>query len=291
MMILFLSNILTYAQTSEGIYSMLSSNGWENHEVLTITFDKKNEKLNAKQRNRDGEAHEVIFKEVEIVSGEKIIIKNEFTRDGQVNLYFLTIRSEDNWETFIGDISEIKPDERLGFAKVQGEFSSGDNVIKMYSDKLGSKKVATKSNGLEGYKDFKFGMTREQIKATGVCENFDNLGGQSCYKIAGKKRDIYFTYDYGGLSVIRVYLGKYRSAFYKKLVSGIGKKYKEKYRLTMEQALGNNGNNITYFENARITLVQEDVGGGAYNVINLYYTKEEHPTFKTFAADVTGDDF
>ena len=154
---------------------------------------------------------------------------------------------------------------------------------------------------IDGYKDFKFGMCWSEIKATGVCEEWDTYGklyGSKCYKVAGKKRYIEFYYNHGycirhvsgDLSIIKVYFGKYRSSFYKKLVSGIGKKYKETYRLTLEQALGNKGNHITYFENARITLVQED-NSALGNIINLYYTKEEHPTFKKFASDVSSDDF
>ena len=68
-------------------------------------------------------------------------------------------------------------------------------------------------------------------------------------------------------------------------------KNKENYRLTMEQALGSNkGYLITYFANARITLMQENDRYNK-NLINLYYTKEEHPTFKKFASDVSSDDF
>ena len=74
MVTFFLSNILIYAQTSEGIYSIhnFKDNGWESYQVFTITLDKKNGKLNAKKRNRDGEPKESIFKEVEIVSGEEL---------------------------------------------------------------------------------------------------------------------------------------------------------------------------------------------------------------------------
>ena len=80
-MTFFLSNSLTYAQTSEGIYSIhnyghkFRGEGWENYQVFTITLDKKNGKLNAKRRYRDGQPREKVFKEVEVVSGEKIIIK------------------------------------------------------------------------------------------------------------------------------------------------------------------------------------------------------------------------
>ena len=76
-------------------------------------------------------------------------------------------------------------------------------------------------------------------------------------------------------------------SYYKKLASDFGKKYKEKYRLTIEQSIGlNKGNLITFFEDARVTLVQKDNG------INLYYTKAEHPTYKIYSPkDISSDEF
>ena len=76
-------------------------------------------------------------------------------------------------------------------------------------------------------------------------------------------------------------------SYYKNLASDLGKKYKEKYRLTIEQSIGlNKGNMITFFEDARVTLVQKDNG------INLYYTKAEHPTYKIYSPkDISSDEF
>ena len=155
--------------------------------------------------------------------------------------------------------------------------------------------------GIEGFKDFKFGMTWNQIKATGVCKNWAFIFGgvgTECYKVAGEKRYFYFSFEHWqkntdgsyaaqNLRRIGVALGKFMPSYYKKLASDLGKKYKEKYRLTIEQSIGlNKGNLITFFEDARVTLVQKDNG------INLYYTKAEHPTYKIYSPkDISSDEF
>ncbi len=143
-------------------------------------------------------------------------------------------------------------------------------------------------------------MTWNQIKATGVCKNwafiFDGVGTE-CYKVAGEKRYFYFSFEHWqkntdgsyaaqNLRRIGVSLGKFMPSYYKKLASDFGKKYKEKYRLTIEQSIGlNKGNMITFFEDARVTLVQKDNG------INLYYTKAEHPTYKIYSPkDISSDE-
>ena len=154
---------------------------------------------------------------------------------------------------------------------------------------------------VEGFNDFKFGMTWNQIKATGVCKNWAFIFGgvgTECYKVAGEKRYFYFSFEHWqkntdgsyaaqNLRRIRVGLGKFMPSYYKKLASDFGKKYKEKYRLTIEQSIGlNKGNLITFFEDARVTLVQKDNG------INLYYTKAEHPTYKIYSPkDISSDEF
>lgn len=163
------------------------------------------------------------------------------------------------------------------------------------------KKEEERKNSLakqEGYKDIKFGMSFDEIRGTGACAAFGNAGGpviyemgENCYEIAGNKTSIYFYFDEGGLSVINIHIGKYRSALYKKLVGAIGKKYKEKYRLTKEQVRDNGGNRITYFENAKITLTQETNSYWGYDTIFLYYSYAEHPTFKKFASKISSDDF
>ena len=92
--------------------------------------------------------------------------------------------------------------------------------------------------------------------------------GTECYKVAGEKRYFYFSFEHWqkntdgsyaaqNLRRIRVGLGKFMPSYYKKLASDFGKKYKEKYRLTIEQSIGlNKGNLITFFEDARVTLLQ-----------------------------------
>jgi len=144
-------------------------------------------------------------------------------------------------------------------------------------------------------------MTWNQIKATGVCKNWAFIFGgvgTECYKVAGEKRYFYFSFEHWqkntdgsyaaqNLRRIGVALGKFMPSYYKKLASDLGKKYKEKYRLTIEQSIGlNKGNLITFFEDARVTLVQKDNG------INLYYTKAEHPTYKIYSPkDISSDEF
>ena len=144
-------------------------------------------------------------------------------------------------------------------------------------------------------------MTWNQIKATGVCKNWAFIFGgvgTECYKVAGEKRYFYFSFEHWqkntdgsyaaqNLRRIGVALGKFMPSYYKNLASDLGKKYKEKYRLTIEQSIGlNKGNMITFFEDARVTLVQKDNG------INLYYTKAEHPTYKIYSPkDISIDEF
>ena len=163
------------------------------------------------------------------------------------------------------------------------------------------KEQALRKKAVEGFKDFKFGMTWNQIKATGVCKNWAFIFGgvgTECYKVAGEKRYFYFSFEHWqkntdgsyaaqNLRRIGVALGKFMPSYYKNLASDLGKKYKEKYRLTIEQSIGlNKGNLITFFEDARVTLVQKDNG------INLYYTKAEHPTYKIYSPkDISIDEF
>jgi len=163
------------------------------------------------------------------------------------------------------------------------------------------KEQELQKKAVEGFNDFKFGMTWNQIKATGVCKNWAFIFGgvgTECYKVAGEKRYFYFSFEHWqkntdgsyaaqNLRRIRVGLGKFMPSYYKKLASDFGKKYKEKYRLTIEQSIGlNKGNLITFFEDARVTLVQKDNG------INLYYTKAEHPTYKIYSPkDISSDEF
>jgi len=163
------------------------------------------------------------------------------------------------------------------------------------------KEQELQKKAVEGFNDFKFGMTWNQIKATGVCKNWAFIFGgvgTECYKVAGEKRYFYFSFEHWqkntdgsyaaqNLRRIGVGLGKFMPSYYKKLASDFGKKYKEKYRLTIEQSIGlNKGNLITFFEDARVTLVQKDNG------INLYYTKAEHPTYKIFSPKgISGDEF
>ena len=163
------------------------------------------------------------------------------------------------------------------------------------------KEQALRKKAVEGFKDFKFGMTWNQIKATGVCKNWAFIFGgvgTECYKVAGEKRYFYFSFEHWqkntdgsyaaqNLRRIGVALGKFMPSYYKNLASDLGKKYKEKYRLTIEQSIGlNKGNLITFFEDARVTLVQKDNG------INLYYTKAEHPTYKIYSPkDISSDEF
>ena len=163
------------------------------------------------------------------------------------------------------------------------------------------KEQALRKKAVEGFKDFKFGMTWNQIKATGVCKNWAFIFGgvgTECYKVAGEKRYFYFSFEHWqkntdgsyaaqNLRRIGVALGKFMPSYYKKLASDLGEKYKEKYRLTIEQSIGlNKGNLITFFEDARVTLVQKDNG------INLYYTKAEHPTYKLYSPkDISSDEF
>ena len=50
---------------------------------------------------------------------------------------------------------------------------------------------------IEGYKDFKWGMSWDEIKATRACPQFapfskDDGIGYDCYKIVGKKRSLNF---------------------------------------------------------------------------------------------------
>ena len=163
------------------------------------------------------------------------------------------------------------------------------------------KEQELRKKAVEGFKDFKFGMTWNQIKATGVCKNWAFIFGgvgTECYKVAGEKRYFYFSFEHWqkntdgsyaaqNLRRIGVALGKFMPSYYKNLASDLGKKYKEKYRLTIEQSIGlNKGNLITFFEDARVTLVQKDNG------INLYYTKAEHPTYKIYSPkDISIDEF
>ena len=142
-------------------------------------------------------------------------------------------------------------------------------------------------------------MSWDEIGATGACPSFapfskKNGIGYDCYKIAGKKRSLNFYRTENKLHTILIVLGDYTSSYYDKLVSNIGKKYKEKYRLTAEQAVGlNEGNMIIYYEDASVTLEQKDGYQGVFgNYIYLHYTKEEHPTYKKFSPkDVSNDDF
>ena len=148
---------------------------------------------------------------------------------------------------------------------------------------------------IEGYKDIKFGMTYDQIKATGICGYFayayDNeLEGSNCYKIAGKKRHMkfYFTsIKKNDLNMIHIQMGVGTKAFFNKLVKGIGKKYKETYRLTRSQQFSENyGEMIVFFADSRITLRE------VKNQIHLFYTREVSPLYTKFVPkDVSSDDF
>jgi len=161
-------------------------------------------------------------------------------------------------------------------------------------DKLNIQKYKSKE---KGYKDFKFGMSWDEIKATRACPQFASFSkfdgiGYDCYKIAGKKRSLNFYLTGNKLHMILIVLGDYTSSFYDKLVSSIGKKYKETYRLTHEQRFSiNEGNDITFFEDARVTLLQA-VDNLNEKSIYLTYSKEEHPLYKKFVPkDVSSDDF
>jgi hypothetical protein len=173
--------------------------------------------------------------------------------------------------------------------------------------RLVKKSVINESIGIEGYKDFKFGMTYDQIKATGICEGLDspnkyaaNVPAEGCYKVAGKKRFIrfYFTStELNDLKSIEISLGESTKEYFNKLVKGIGKKYKETYRLTKDQQFSlNKGNMIVFFADGRITLREDlviyDDGSGSYKWIDLIYTREVSPYYKKFEPkNVSTDDF
>ena len=142
-------------------------------------------------------------------------------------------------------------------------------------------------------------MNYNQIKATGACKEWNyehvNTKGYACYKVAGEKRNIEFGISKkDGLTLIAVELGKFLPSYYAKLSTGLGKKYKEKYRLTAEQAVGlNKGAMIIYYEDARVTLVQyRPFKNRDFDWIDIHYTKEEHLTYKRFSPkEVSIDDF
>jgi hypothetical protein len=159
---------------------------------------------------------------------------------------------------------------------------------------------------IEGYKDFKFGMTYDQIKATGICEGLDspneyaaNVPAEGCYKVAGKKRHTRFLFtstELNDLKSIKISMGESTKEYFNKLVKGIGKKYKESYRLTREQQSSlNDGKMIVFFADGRITLLEDLVrydDGGSYKWIDLIYTREVSPFYKKFAPKVvSSDDF
>ncbi len=140
---------------------------------------------------------------------------------------------------------------------------------KKKAQELGKKKDREpQKKAVEGYKDIKFGMNYNQIKATGACKSFSNFftsyEGYDCYKVAGEKRDIsLFFSKKGDLHSLALNLGTYLPSFYAKIAISLGKKYKEKYRLTAEQAVGlNEGNMIIYYEDASVTLEQKELNEG-----------------------------
>ena len=82
-------------------------------------------------------------------------------------------------------------------------------------------------------------------------------------------------------------MGDSTKAYFNKLVKGIGKKYKETYRLTRDQQFSENkGDMIVFFADSRITLRQFS------KQIHLFYTREVSPLYTKFAPkDVSSDDF
>tara|TARA_Y100000593_G_C4214566_1_gene288561 strand:- start:27 stop:539 length:513 start_codon:yes stop_codon:yes gene_type:complete len=158
--------------------------------------------------------------------------------------------------------------------------------------------LSTSVFAVDGYKDAKFGMSWEQIKAKGFCEEYGEnnpfdikVFGGSCYKVAGKKRLMGFYFPTGkkkSLNMIHIVMGDSTTEYFNKLVKGIGKKYKETYRLTREQIFTlNEGNKIVFFGDNKITLREVDKG------LHLFYTKDVSPLYKQFAPteDVSSDDF
>ena len=184
--------------------------------------------------------------------------------------------------------------------KVFAESLVGSNAEYMLletGEKAATQKSTASSGYIEGYKDIKFGMTYNQIKAAGICGNFADVGkydpsafASDCYKVAGKKRNMMFYFTRTGqkdLKMIHIALGDSTTEFFNKLVKGIGKKYKETYRLTREQQFTlNKGDMIVFFADNRITLREIS------NEVHLFYTREVSPLYTKFAPkDVSTDDF
>ena len=160
---------------------------------------------------------------------------------------------------------------------------------------------------IDGYKDFKFGMTNDQIKATGMCESFNknyfdiyevSLLGKNCYKIAGEKRGFTFIFtdkDHVDLNRIVIgYLGVITKTYFNKLAKGIGKKYKETYRLTREQQFKlNDGHMKVFFAGNRIQLYEMKLSKDSeVPIIRLEYTREVSPSYEFYAPKkVSTDDF
>ena len=80
---------------------------------------------------------------------------------------------------------------------------------------------------IEGYKDFKFGMSYNQIRASGICEwyetanvNSDEHTADGCYNVVGKKRQtkFYFTStEKNDLIAIRMSMGQSTKEYFNKL--------------------------------------------------------------------------
>ncbi|MDC0229580.1 hypothetical protein OAK48_01265 [Deltaproteobacteria bacterium] len=149
-----------------------------------------------------------------------------------------------------------------------------------------------------GYKDIRFGMTIDHIKRMGICHFWKQskryTNHAQCYEIGGEPR----TFTFKGIKIfeIQIDLGKYTRRDFDKLSTAIGKKYKQVFRIDLEDAVRNNNmDDLECFHDNKIALRQA-IGwdeGEEISKIFLVYTKKPYKFCKQFAPlkDVSSDDF
>ena len=140
----------------------------------------------------------------------------------------------------------------------------------------------------EGYKDIKFGMSINDVRTKGFCDQWRLTKynwiykGKKCYKVAGKKRDFVFIfskhryryliakeemdayYRSSRLEIIMIDFGMYDNSLFNVLKKSLKKKYKLEFELSDEAIIRNNLAEMIFYDEGRVSLIQDNIDGKMY---------------------------
>ena len=140
----------------------------------------------------------------------------------------------------------------------------------------------------EGYKDLKFGMSINDVRTKGFCDQWRLTKynwiykGKKCYKVAGKKRDFFFffskhryknfvakkemdAYSHSSrLEIIMIDFGMYDNSLFNVLKKSLKKKYKLEYELSDAAMIRNNLAKMIFYDEGRVSLIEDNIDGKMY---------------------------